>query len=63
MNSQWDPYSDIMVARLAASILFHKIQEQPDAVYHYSNGAYTRLQELPPSCIASTGEALIRAQC
>ena len=63
MNIQWDPYSDLLVARLAASILFHKIMARPDAVYYYSNGAYSRVQELPPACITSIGETLIRAQC
>eukprot|EP00959_Pyramimonas_sp_CCMP1952_P143862 3011848-Pyramimonas_sp.AAC.1 len=63
MNIQWDPFSDLIVARLAASILDHKIVAHPDAVCSYSNGAYSRLQELPPGCITYIGETLIRAQC
>eukprot|EP00959_Pyramimonas_sp_CCMP1952_P454347 9469761-Pyramimonas_sp.AAC.1 len=31
MIIQWDPYSDLLVACLAASVLFHKIQAHPDA--------------------------------
>ena len=59
----WDARSDILTTRLLGTLFGESLRAHADGVYHYSNGAWIRVEEIPEPVLRSMEIVLTRSQC
>ncbi len=59
----WDATSDILATKILGTALGDVLRGHPDGVYHYMNGAWNRIEEIPESLLRSMELVLVRARC